>query len=514
MRKVLLSFFLIYSLAVPAQTTPASPSSSQVIKNVLLIDGLGTPGRKSSVRIQDGVISEVGNLTPKVNETVIDGGGKILAPGFIDTHSHLDRDLPKHPEAIPALNQGVTTIVVGQDGWSEPIDAVKAYLKSKPPAVNVATYTGQTALRTAVMGENNLQRTATQPEIDSMKALLAAEMQKGSLGLSTGLEYEGAHFSSRDEVLQLAKVAAQYGGRYISHLRSEDAGLADALDEIIQIGREAKLPVQISHFKIALKDDWGSAAKLLAQLEAARQSGVNITADCYPYEYWYSTLRVLFPKTDFTNKESAEFAVGHTVDPAASVVFPFAPEKSYEGKTLTAIAAMRKESPAQALMSLIAMTTSYWNEYPDAKDVEGILGKSMTDADVVPLLSWANTNLCSDGGAGGHPRSHGAFTRFLSTYVREKKAVSLETAIYKMTALAAEHVGIKNRGVIAPGYAADLVLFDPATVKDNATVENPTALSDGILKVWVAGKIVYQNKASTHRYPGVFLTTAANDQGF
>lgn len=488
--------------------------SLQLIKNAVLIDGTGTPRRKASVRVQDGIVREVGNLTPYPHETVIDAGGKVLAPGFIDTHSHLDRDLEAHPEAIPALNQGVTTVVVGQDGWSQPIDSVRAHVLAKPIAVNVASYTGQTALRARAMGEKNLQRTATEAEVDSMKAWLAAEMKKGSLGLSTGLEYEGAHFSSRDEVVKLARTAAQFKGRYISHLRSEDIELSDALDEIIQIGREAKLPVQISHFKIALKDEWGTAAKILAQLEAARQSGIDITADCYPYEYWYSTLRVLFPKTDFTNKESAEFAVAHTVDPAASVVFPFAPDKAYEGKTLAAIAAMRKESPAQTLMALIALADAYQKKNPTADDVEGIIGKSMTDEDVVPILSWSATNLCSDGGAGGHPRSHGAFTRFLSVYVRQKAAMSLEAAVHKMTALAVEHAGLKDRGVVAPGYAADLVLFDPDTVKDEATIQNPKALSDGILQVWVAGKIVYQNKESTHQYPGAFLTRAVSDGSF
>ncbi|HRH60296.1 MAG TPA: amidohydrolase family protein, partial [Chitinophagaceae bacterium] len=478
--------------------------SLQLITNVFVIDGTGTPARKASVRIKNNIIVAVGELTPFEGETIIDGGGKILSPGFIDSHSHLDGSLQQQPEALPALSQGITTVVVGQDGYSNGIDGISANIGKKPMAVNIATYTGQTTLREKVMGENNLHKTATKAEVDSMQKLLAAEMEKGSLGLSTGLEYEGSHFSSRNEVIELAKTAAEFHGRYISHLRSEDIGLADAIDEIINIGREAKLPVQISHFKIALKDDWGSAANILAQLESARQEGINITADCYPYEYWYSTLRVLFPKTDFTNMESAKFAVDETLDPAASVVFPFAPNKLYEGKTLTEIAAMRNETAAQTLISLIALSDDYEKQHPN-EDAEGIIGKSMVDADIMQLLSWTNTNICSDGGAGGHPRSHGAFTRVLSYYVRDKKIMSLENAIQKMTSLAAEHTGISNRGIIAPGFFADLVLFDAATVKDNATIQNPTALSDGILKVWVNGKIVYENKQSTYQYPGVFI---------
>jgi len=294
-------------------------------------------------------------------------------------------------------------------------------------------------------------------------------------------------------------------------MRSEDIGLADAIDEIISIGREAKLPVQISHFKIALKDDWGTAPAVLANLEYARQQGIDITADCYPYEYWYSTLRVLFPKTDYTNIESAKFAVDQAIDPAGSVIFPFAPDKNYEGKTVSEIAAMRRETPAQTIISLIAMVDDYEKKNPNSDDVEGIIGKSMTDEDITKLLSWSNTNICSDGGDGGHPRSHGAFTRVLGYYVRNKKIMSLENAIYKMTSLAAEHAGLSDRGIIAPGYYADLVLLDPATVKDNATIQNPMALSDGIDKVWVNGKIVYENKQSTHRYPGMFLKKATSN---
>ncbi len=487
---------------------PYTLPSLQLITNVSVIDGTNTPARKASVRIEDDKIIDVGDLMPYKNETVIDGDGKILAPGFIDSHSHLDGSLFQHPDALPALSQGVTTVVVGQDGESNNMDSITSFIQKTPIAINIASYTGQTTLRAKVMGDSNLLRMATSAEVDSMKKLLAVEMQKGSLGLSTGLEYAGSHFSSRDEVIELAKTAAEYHGRYISHMRSEDVGLADAIDETINIGREAKLPVQISHFKIALKSDWGTAPKILAALEQARQEGINITADCYPYEYWYSTLRVVFPKTDYTNMESAKFAVDETLDPAASVVFPFAPDKNYAGKTINEIAAMRKESAAKTLISLIALVDAYKKQHPGEDNVEAIIGKSMSDDDVRQLLSWSNTNICSDGGSGGHPRSHGTFARVLGHYVRDEKIMSLENAVQKMTSLAAEHVGIKNRGLVAPSYYADLVLFDSATVKDNATIQNPTALSDGILKVWVNGKVVYQDKKSTQQYPGMFVKRA------
>lgn len=477
-----------------------------LISNVSVIDGTGVPARSASVRILDQQIVDVGQLKPYPGETVVDGNGKVLAPGFIDTHSHLAGSTERHPEALAALNQGVTTIVSGQDGYGSWVDSIQAQIKRNPIAINIATYTGQTALRELAMGgSDQLERSATQAEIDSMKTMLRSELQKGSLGLSTGLEYAGAYFSTHDEVIQLAKATAEGNGRYISHLRSEDVALREAISEIIEIGREAKLPVQISHFKIALKDDWGTAPALLAWLESVRSEGVDITADCYPYVFWNSTLKVLFPKTDYTNPVSAQYAVDHTFDPSQSIIPKFAANPAYVGKTLSQIAEMRQETPAQTLMGLIAEADAFEAANPDAEGIEAILGKSMSEEDVANILAWTHTNICSDGANGGHPRGYGSFTRILGLYVREQKIMRLETAIQKMTSLAAAHVGISNRGVLAPGYAADLVLFDPETVKDNSSVQNPRALSDGILKVWVNGTCVYENQASTKQFPGKFI---------
>lgn len=487
------------------QGLPYTPPSTLLITNVKVIDGTGTNIRNASVRIQGDKIIAVGSLHSFAGEDTINGNGKVLAPGFIDSHSHLGGSLQSNPDAIAAVSQGVTTIVSGQDGDSDPIDTLEAGIKKVPVAINVATYTGQTTLRYAVLGENNLNRVATAEEIEKMKLLLKAEMDKGSLGLSTGLEYAGAYFSSRDEVLQLAKVAAASGGRYISHVRSEDVAFDDAIDEIINIGREAKLPVQISHVKIALKDDWGTSNQLLAQLQTARRQGVDITADCYPYTFWHSTLRVLFPKTDYTNMESAAFAVNHTFDATKSVLVRFAPNLQYQGKTISAIAAMRKETTAQTLISLIAIADAFEKAHPEVGYVEGIVASSMTEEDVSNLLAWPNTNICSDGADGGHPRGYGTFTRVLGYFVRQKKIMSLPVAIQKMTSLSAEHIGLQSRGLVAPGYYADLVLLDPETVIDRSTIQDSKALSDGIIKVWVNGKLVYNNKKATGVYPGKFL---------
>lgn len=476
-----------------------------LIMNVQLMDGTGTPARNASVRVEGKKIIAVGHLHAFADEEIIDGGGKILAPGFIDSHSHVEGSLEKHPEALAALNQGITTIVAGQDGESDPVDSIKAALKRIPPAINVATYTGHTSIREQVMGTNNLSRPATKEELEKIKQLLRDDLKKGSLGLSTGLEYEGAFYSDRNEVLELAKVAAAEKGRYISHIRSEDVNLDDAMDEIIHIGREAKLPVQISHIKIALKDEWGSAPLWLATLQKARAEGIDITADCYPYDFWNSTLRVLFPKKDFSSLHSATYATEHLFDPEGSVLVRFAPDTNYKGKTIAAIAHLRNETPAQTLLYLVAAAADYEKKHPDAGGVETIMGKSMSEEDVMGFLSWPHTNICSDGANGGHPRGYGTFTRVLSRYVKDKKIMSWEAAVHKMTALSAEHTGIVNRGVIAPGYFADLVLIDPETIKDNSSIQNPKALSDGILKVWVNGVLVYQDKTSQQKYPGEFV---------
>lgn len=507
MKKIMLvGYCFLATIFCLAQQPLPEKTKSQLITNVWVIDGTGAPAKKMAVRIQGGKIVAVGNLKPNTGEDLIDGGGKTLTPGFIDTHSHLQGSFRTKPEAVAALNQGVTTIVAGQDGESSWIDSLRVFLKKQTIAVNMATYTGQTLLREKVMGENEMHRAATSDEIARMCVLLREEMKKGSLGLSTGLEYAGAYFSQRDELMALSKIAALYKGRYMSHIRSEDVAMKEAIEEIIDIGREAKLPVQVSHIKIALKDDWGKADQLIARLEKARKEGIDITADCYPYDFWNSTLKVLFPKTDYANPESAAYAVEHTFDPAASILVRFAPNPLYKGKTISAIAAMRNETPAQTLIGLIAEAEAFRKKYPDTTGVETIMGKSMIEEDISKLLAWKHTNICSDGSIGGHPRAFGSFTRVLGYYVRERKIVSLPEAIHKMTLQAAQQIGIVGRGKIAPGYYADLVLLDPETVKDKASIQDPSALSDGIVKVWVNGMLVYHDKQSAHQYPGMFIT--------
>ncbi len=484
-------------LAPDAQARAAGEPPTTLIVNASIVDGTGAPARRGSVRIVGERIVAVGALEPADGETVINAGGLTLAPGFIDTHSHHDRGLFENRAALAAVSQGITTIVVGADGESTyPVADLFERQAKTPAAVNVATYVGHGDLRTAVMGAD-FRRHATADEIGRMRTLLAAAMQAGALGLATGLEYDPGIYSETGELIELAKEAARHGGRYASHVRSEDRYFWDAIDEIIRIGREARIPVQISHMKLAMVDWWGQSQRFLDLLDRARSEGVDVTGDVYPYEYWQSTLTVLFPARDFGNRESAEFALRSISPPDGLLISEYSPEPALKGLTVAQIAERKGMDPAAVLMDLIARSQVEGEE-------EGVIGTSMRADDIAALVAWPHSNICSDGMlAGMHPRGAGAFTKVLRTHVREQQLLGLAQAIHKMSGLAAAHAGIADRGVIRPGAFADLVLFDPATVADRATIEHPQALSVGIAKVWVNGAAVFAYGRPTGVYPGM-----------
>jgi N-acyl-D-aspartate/D-glutamate deacylase len=480
--------------------------SGTIITNIQLLDGTGKPAVNASVRIVGNKIVAIGDLKPSKMDQIIDGKGKVLAPGFIDSHSHHFGDLNKNRDGLSTSSQGITTIVIGQDGNGYPMDSLTKWMQTKPVVSNVATYTGQSSLREIAMGENDLYRNATPKEIEQMKSILASELKKGSLGLSTGLEYEASFYSSKQEVLDLAKLTAAHQGLYTSHIRSEDLHMDEAIEEIIEIGRQTKMPVQVSHIKIANKLNWGTANLILKKLDDARKAGIHISADIYPYTFWNSTLRVLFPGKDFDNLASAEMATKQLFDPSASYLMQYAPIPSYKGKSVTEIGIERNESPAQALMSLIKIAEDFTKANPNyTGSIEAIAGKAMSEEDVKVFMAWPEAIICSDGNAGGHPRGYGAFTRVLGKYVREEKLMPIEKAIYKMTGQSADFFGFKDRGRIAVGHFADLVLLDPATVIDEADIKNSNALSTGIEMVWVNGTLVYQSQKSTGKQPGVLI---------
>jgi N-acyl-D-amino-acid deacylase len=345
------------------------------------------------------------------------------------------------------------------------------------------------------MGKD-FKRHARPQEVAAMADLVRADMAAGALGLSSGLEYDPGIYSSKEEVRTLAAAAAESGGRYISHVRSEDVHLWEALDEIVEIGRINHMPVQVSHMKAAMVDWWGQARRYIDKLDAARAQGVDVTGDVYPYEYWQSGLTVLFPKRDFTSRASAEFALTSVTTPQGVLITSFPAEPPLVGQTLAQVAAKRGTDAAQTLMDLIA------EDAP--KGGEGmIIATSMDAKDTAALVGWDQANICSDGSLEDlHPRAAGSFTKVLRLYVREQRLLSLEAAVHKMTGAAAAHMGFQDRGVIRPGAHADLVLFDPATVADRSTIEHPDALSVGVSEVWVEGRPVWKDGKVTGARPG------------
>jgi len=476
--------------------------SDLLIKNVVIYDGTGTKPFKADVRIQGDRIAAIGkNLRVQPGEIVRDEHGLALAPGFIDMHSHHDRGIFDDLDAEAATRQGVTTVFVGQDGESNfPLADFFGRLEKTPAALNFASMIGHATLRQQVMGKD-LYRPSTPEELQKMRELLARELAAGGFGLSSGLEYEDGHFATTEEMIELSKVAAGRGGFYISHVRDESNDVFKSFEEITRIGREGKLPVEITHIKLASPSVWHMATtRMPAVFENARQQGVDLKADVYPYNYWSSTLRVIVTDRDFFNPEKVKRAIADNGGAANLRISLYKPEPAMAGKTLEQIAAAWKVTPVEAYMRMIKATES---EITTGEEQEGVMGTSMSDDDIRWFIAHPRIMFCSDGELkGAHPRGAGAFARVLGRYVREQHVLSLETAIHKMTGMPAEQLGLKDRGRIAAGYVADLVVFDPASIIDQSTIEHPQAAPKGIPDVMVSGVWVVEEGKLTGTHPG------------
>ena len=497
------------TVAFGAVCLTASPAllADTLIINARIIDGTGSGAVVGSVRLRDDRITAVGELTSNESDDVIDAGGLVLAPGFIDTHSHSDRLILTERDALAKIAQGITTAVVGQDGDAPyPLADFFGALEATPPKVNIAAYAGHNTLRDEVMGAD-FRRAANDDEIKAMSALLEGELAAGALGLSTGLEYEPGIHSETREVVQLAQLTADAGGRYISHIRSEDRWFDDALEEIIQIGRATGMPVQISHLKLAMASQWGRAPWVIERLNAARQEGIDLTADIYPYTYWQSHMMVLLPERDPLDLDAIDFVMAELAPPDGIIFTHFPAEPDYVGMTLTEVAAAREQRPAEAFSALAQMSIAHEDATGEMGDM--MIGTSMRDDDIAAFIAWPHTNICTDGSLRDrHPRGAGSFPRVLARYVREQGVLSLESAIHHMTGLSAQHMGFVERGVIAPGMMADLVLFNPNTVRDRATTSEPFASSKGIHSVWVAGERVLHEGEVSKTFPGRVIRRA------
>lgn len=486
---LLLTVFLLPS-AIFAQT------KTLLIKNATVIDGTGREGFRADVRIKDGKISKIGKmggLKPKKSDEVFDAAGKILAPGFIDIHNHSESGLLREGAAAKQVSQGITTILVGPDGGSPfPIAEYLGKLQGKI-APNVGAFIGHATLRVQVMNKD-YARKVTDEELAKMLALAEQSMREGAFGLSSGLEYDTGYMASTEELIALARVAAKYQGIYMSHIRDEEEGFLDAMKEAIRIGREANLPVQISHIKVGNRNVWGKSAEAIALIESERKSGLDVTADEYPYTAWASTITVLVPSRRHEDKAEIEKGL-YVVGGADKVLITnCSAHPDYEGKTLAEIAAMKNSTPADIYIQIV-------------KDGgAAVVCNSMNEEDVKAFYTRPWVMVASDGGIDSrHPRGAGTFPRVLGRFVRENKWSSLAEAVRKMSAMPAQRLGLKDRGTIKKGMKADLVIFDAAKILDRATFAEPHLTTTGIDAVFVNGQKVWDGEKVTGATPGEIL---------
>jgi len=503
MNRILAPLCLVIA-AVLAAGSSQPPRFDVLIRNARVMDGSGNPWRRADVGISGDRIAAVGRLEAATASRVIDARDRVLAPGFIDVHSHaLDGlVLPALHQGRPLIAQGVTTLVANPDGGG-PVDlaAQRAAIEAVHPGPNVALLIGHGAIRRAVLGE--ARREPTGEELEQMKALVGRAMREGAFGLSSGLFYVPGAFAKTDEVIALAKVAARSGGLYTSHIRDEGnygAGVRASVQEVIRIAADANTVGIVSHMKALGKDSWGLGPALIEDIAEARARGVQVYADQYPYEASSTTLRAaLMPggaePTDAVVAENLRRRNG----PDAILIAHYAADPSLAGKTLTQIATLKGVTPVRAAIDLVAAGNAQ------------IVSFNMSEPDIEAIMKAPFTMASSDGGlpppgvGHPHPRDYGAFARRLAVYVRDRHVVPLEFAIRSMTSLPASVFGMTDRGVIRPGAVADLVVFDPAAIRDMATYAEPQKLASGVSYVFVNGVAVLDDGTFTDAAPGRVL---------
>ena len=478
----------------------APAEQTLLIINAQIIDGTGAPAQQGALRIRSGHIASMGKLSAAPGERVMDANGLVLAPGFIDIHNHSLDGLDAHPLAETQIAQGITTAVQGPDGESPwPIAAWIDARKKNPAAMNVAVFAGHATIREQVMGKD-FKRLATPEEIEKMAQLTWQAMNEGAIGLSSGLEYEVGSYSNTAELVAMARSAAEHGGIYSTHIRDEADKSFEALLEEIEIADQAHIPVDHSHIKLGSVSVWGKAYEYIRVIDAARGRGVDFLADCYPYEAWDANIKVIVPDKQYENPKSVEKAIADLGGAARLTVTEFKPNPSYAGRTLAELAKANRITPVQMYIRII--------REGDAANTEAeVIGHSMIEADVKAFYQQPWVMVASDGGIGSeHPRGAGTFPRVLGRFVREKRWLTLQEAVRKMTSLPAQRLGWTDRGVLKEGAVADLVVFDPATVMDRSTFEKPQELPVGIRSVIVNGQLVWDSGKATGARPGAVIT--------
>jgi N-acyl-D-amino-acid deacylase len=518
--------FLIVVGAVSIAASQAQLPFDVLIQNGRLMDGSGNPWIRHDLGIRNGQIVAVGSLRGATAKTIIDAADRLVAPGFIDVHSHAAEGLTRTElrQGQPLLAQGVTTIVANPDGGGMvDLAAQRKALESGGLGPNVALLIGHGRVRSAVLGGAN--RAPTPEELEQMRGLVRKAMEEGAFGLSSGLFYTPGSYAKTEEVIELTRVAAGFGGLYTSHIRDEadyNIGVVAAVQEVIRIADEAGTIGVVSHAKALGPDNWGLGHAITHRIDAARARGVQVFTDQYPYEASSTSLRAaLLPdgvpaptaeqlaKRDALSAderalvERAERVASENLrrrgGPAAIQIAHYRPDRSLEGQTLEQIAAARHQPPVLTALELMA------------RQAPSIVSFNMSEDDIAELMKQAYTMTSSDGGlvAMGegkpHPRNYGAFARKLALYVRDRETITLEHAIRSMTSLPAMVFGMKDRGVIREGAAADIVIFDLARVADRATYTDPHQLAEGMWYVLVNGQVVISEGKFTPAMPGKVL---------
>ncbi|MCU0403544.1 MAG: D-aminoacylase [Chitinophagaceae bacterium] len=495
-------FFCLYSFS--------QQKADILILNGRIADGTGNPWYRADIAVRGNRIAAIGNLKTWQANRVIDAKAQIVAPGFIDVHTHIEGDEAENPQATNFIYDGVTSVITGNCGSSETdIEKYYAWLDSLKLSVNVGTLLGQNDVRRAVMGRAN--REATEEELKRMDSIVIKAMEDGALGFSTGLIYIPGSYTPTYEIVRLAKIVSAYGGVYATHMRSEGDSVVPAIKEALHIGREANIPIEISHFKVSGQNNWGRSRETLALVEAARREGLDVTIDQYPYTASSTSLSTLLPDwalADGQDSIKARLADERLRDSIKNimkknlakrgqqhweyaVVAYFSADTTYNGKSIAAINSMLgRPNTTDAEAELICRMME--------KGGAGMVFHGMDEADVTYFMKYPFNMFASDasirifGRGAPHPRGYGTNARVLARYVREQKIIPLEEAVRRMTSLPAQRFGLHDRGLIREGMAADMVVFDPETVQDNSTFNKPHQYSSGFSYVIVNGALTLE----------------------
>jgi N-acyl-D-amino-acid deacylase len=551
-RIVFLLFLIVCTLA-----SAKDAGFDVVITNGHIVDGTGSPWYSGDVGIRDGRIAAIGNLSSSPRKRTIDAKGKVVAPGFIDMLGQSETTILVDPRLPSKIYQGITTEITGEGGSAAPltraiVDADRpaythykikvdwqtfrqyfARLEKQGMGINLASYVGATQVRRVVLGDADVQPTPGQ--LDRMRALVRDAMRDGAVGLSTSLMYAPAPYAKTEEIIALAAEASHFGGIYATHMRNESDSALESIDEAVRIGREAHIPVEIWHFKIAGKKNWGRMPELIARVNQARASGVDVEADTYAYTAWFNSMSAFVPawahdggdaklierlrdpairarvrkemETPSSEWDNEWDEIGGPQDVMIGVVQN--PElKKFQGKRLSEVAEELHKDPIDALFDLLIEDKAFTSC--------AVFGMSEPDVVLTLQQPWVSVDNDSSGtspeGVLGeehpHPRAYGTFPRILRKYVREERKLTLEEAIRKFSALPAQRMRLTDRGVLKQGMWADVVVFDPKTVRDVATFDDPNHLSEGMEFVLVNGVPVIENGKMTGALPGKVLRGA------